>query len=61
MEEVIKLNGNLEEGKTYSLYVNVKGDEGYGSSDPYECWDISFSGTAIPKGFIMNMENIFNV
>lgn len=42
--EKLTLNDILLKDKVYSIYVDVKGNEGYGNSDPYECWNSQYSG-----------------
>lgn len=42
--EKLTLYDELLKDKVYSIYVDVKGNEGYGDSDPYECWNSVYSG-----------------
>ncbi len=42
--KILGLNSQLKKDKIYSVYIEVNGNEGYGNSDPYECWETEFCG-----------------
>ena len=42
--EILGLNSQLKKDRIYSVYIEANGNEGYGSSDPYECWETEFCG-----------------
>ena len=58
---ILKLNDSLSKDRIYSIYLEVKGNEGYGYSDSHECWESTFSGTIkCTKDVILTSELLEN-